>query len=43
VLGAQNKALAQAESLLRQQIKQFPEIVGQNDGLERQLKLLSRT
>jgi len=39
VLKAQNQALARSESLLRQQVKQFPAIVGQNDDLERQLKI----
>lgn len=38
-LQAQNQALAQAESILRQQFKQFPVLVRQNDDLERQLKI----
>jgi uncharacterized protein involved in exopolysaccharide biosynthesis/Mrp family chromosome partitioning ATPase len=38
-LQAQNQALAQAESTLRQQFKQFPVLVRQNDDLERQLKI----
>lgn len=38
-LRTQNQALAQAESILRQQFKQFPVLVRQNDDLERQLKI----
>ncbi len=38
-LEAQKQALTQAESFLRQQVKQFPIIAGQNDDLERQLKI----
>ena len=39
VLEAQDAALSQAENLSRQQVKQFPLIEGQNDDLERQLKI----
>lgn len=38
-LQAEEKALAQAESTLRQQVRQFPAIVRQNDDLERQLTI----
>ena len=38
-LEAQNKVLTQAESLLREQVKQFPILTRQNDDLERQLKI----
>lgn len=38
-LEAQDQALAQAESLLRQQVKQFPLLARQNDDLERKLKI----
>ena len=38
-LEAQDKALAQAEGVLRQQVKQFPLLARQNDDLERKLKI----
>lgn len=38
-LEAQDKALAQAETTLRQQVKQFPLLARQNDDLERKLKI----
>lgn len=38
-LEAQDKALAQAEGILRQQVKQFPLLSRQNDDLERKLKI----
>lgn len=41
VLEAQNQALNQAESSLRQRVKQFPAILIQKDDLERQLKIAS--
>jgi Mrp family chromosome partitioning ATPase len=38
-LEAENQALVQAESSLRQQFRQFPVLVRRNDDLERQLKI----
>ncbi len=38
-LEAQDKALAQAEGILRDQVKQFPLLARQNDDLERNLKI----
>lgn len=38
-LEAQDKALAEAEAVLRQQVKQFPMLARQNDDLERKLKI----
>lgn len=39
VLKSQNQAINIAESSLRQRVKQFPELVRQEDDLERQLKI----
>ncbi|WP_414549669.1 GumC family protein [Anabaena sp. CCY 0017] len=39
VLETQIQALGQAESFLRQQVKQFPSLIRQKDDLERQLKI----